>query len=81
MGKSAARVNYYVAPDGRGGWKGAREGAARPTVKAATKAEAIRLTIEAAKRQSLACVRIMRTDGSVQEERSYPRASDRRARG
>jgi uncharacterized protein DUF2188 len=70
------RKTYEVRPHPNGGWMGQVEGGARPSVVAPTKAVAIQRTIEIAKRQPEASVRIKGRDGRVQEERTYPRSSD-----
>ncbi|CAN5225519.1 hypothetical protein BH20ACT24_BH20ACT24_16460 [soil metagenome] len=67
---------YEVAPDPKGGWRGAALGSSRAVAKGATKELVVKRTISAAKRQPAASVRIKGRDGRVQGERTYPRRAD-----
>ena len=67
----------------RDGWAGHSGGRTLSRTKARTKAEAVKKVAAAAKKdpQPLS-VRIHKTDGEIQEERSYPRSADpRRSKG
>jgi hypothetical protein len=60
------------------GWAGESGGRTVPNTKAATKAEAVRLTAAAAKKGSEpVSVRIHKADGKIQEG-TYPRSADPR---
>ena len=67
----------------RDGWAGESGGRTVANTKAATKAEAIKRTAAAAKKDSQpVSVRIHKADGRLQEERTYPRSADpRRSKG
>jgi hypothetical protein len=67
----------------RDGWAGESGGRTVPNTKAATKAEAIKRTAAAAKKDSQpVSVKIHKADGTFQEERTYPRSADpRRSKG
>ncbi len=70
-------TRYDVGPDGKGGWKGEKQGSQRAIISTETKREAVQRTIQAAKRDGTASVRIRGRDGRVQEERTYPRSRDK----
>jgi Uncharacterized protein conserved in bacteria (DUF2188) len=67
----------------RDGWAGESGGRTVPSTEAATKAEAVKKVTSAAKRgPEPVSVRIHKTDGKIQEERTYPRSADpRRTKG
>ena len=65
------RKVYDVTKDRHGAWKGTLRGAARPSVSAPTKAEALERTIEIAKNASLSQVVIHKRHGGIQSERTY----------
>jgi hypothetical protein len=69
------RKNYHVTKTDDG-WQGKLEGGQRASVKGETKAEVVKKTIELAKNQENSSVRIHKTDGKIQEERTYPKKSD-----
>jgi len=80
-GKRTRKV-YTVGTDPKGGWRGEVRGSTRAVAKGANKAEVVRRTIEVAKKQPGAQVRIKGKNGRIQQERTYPRSSDpRRTRG
>ena len=80
-GKGARKI-YTVGPDPQGGWRGDAKGSNRAVAKGDNKAEVVKRTIDVAKKQPNAQVRIKGKNGRIQEERTYPRSSDpRRARG
>jgi hypothetical protein len=71
------RIDVVKRPDG---WAGTSGGRTVPNTKATTKAEAVKKTAAAAKKSSEpVSVRIHKTDGRIQEERTYPRAADPRS--
>jgi len=71
------RIDVVKKPDG---WAGTSGGRTVPNTKAATKAEAVKKVAAAAKKGSEpVSVRIHKTDGKIQEERTYPRAADPRS--
>jgi hypothetical protein len=80
-GKGTRRV-YTVETDPKGGWRSGAKGSTRAVAKGDNKAEVVMRTIEVAKKQPKAQVRIKGRNGRIQEERTYPRSSDsRRALG
>ena len=74
-GKGARKV-YTVGPDPKGGWRGDAKGSNRAVAKGDNKAEVVKRTIDVAKKQPSAQVRIKGKNGRIQEERTYPRSSD-----
>ncbi|GET23280.1 DUF2188 domain-containing protein [Prolixibacter denitrificans] len=58
------------------GWQGKLEGGERASVTGKTKTEVVKKTIELAKRQGKAAVKIHKGNGNFQEERTYPKKSD-----
>jgi putative IMPACT (imprinted ancient) family translation regulator len=75
QGKGTRRV-YTVETDPKGGWRGEAKGSTRAVAKGANKAEVVKRTIEVAKKQPKAQVRIKGRNGRIQQERTYPRSSD-----
>lgn len=65
------RKKYHVTKSGDGTWKGKVQGGERASVVADTKEEAVRMTIEIAKKQQDSQVIIHKQDGKIQEERTY----------
>ncbi|MGH8940126.1 MAG: DUF2188 domain-containing protein [Actinomycetes bacterium] len=76
-GKGAQRV-YTVEADPKGGWRAKAKGSTRAVAKGDNKAEVVKRTIEVAKKQPKAQVRIKGRNGRIQEEHTYPRSSDPR---
>ena len=74
-GKTARKV-YTVGTDPKGGWRADAKGSTRAVAKGDNKAEVVRRTIEVAKKQPEAQVRIKGKNGRIQEEHTYPRSSD-----
>ncbi len=74
-GKGARKV-YTVETDPKGGWRGKAKDSPRAVAKSDNKAEVVKRTIEVAKKQPQAQVRIKGRNGRIQEERTYPRSSD-----
>jgi hypothetical protein len=73
--KGTRRV-YTVETDPKGGWRGEAKGSTRAVAKGDKKAEVVKRTIEVAKKQPKARVRIKGRNGRIQKERTYPRSSD-----
>lgn len=69
------RKNYHVTKT-ESGWEARLEDHNRALVKGKTKDEVVCETIDLAKKQKTASVTIHKTDGKIQEERTYPRSSD-----
>lgn len=67
---------YHVIRNGRDGWKGVMEHAGRASVTGDNKQDVVNRTIAMAKNHSKCSVVIHKTDGTIQEERSYPRSAD-----
>jgi hypothetical protein len=74
-GKGTRRV-YTVETDPKGGWRSKAKGSTRAVAKGDNKAEVVKRTIEVAKKQPKAQVRIKGKNGRIQNERTYPRSSD-----
>ena len=69
------RKNYHVTKTDNG-WQGKVQNGQRASVVGGTKSEVVQKTIEIAKNQPSASVKIHKADGKIQEERTYPRKSD-----
>ena len=69
------RHNFYVAKTEKG-WAGHRDGKSHAIVKGATKKEVVAEMIHVAKKHQPSSLKIHKTDGKIQEERTYPRSSD-----
>lgn len=67
--------NYHITKSKGEGWELKAEGGSRASLKAATKAEAIRETSEFMQGKG-GSVKIHKVDGTFQEERTYPKAND-----
>ncbi len=65
------RKVYDVIKGQDGDWKGTLRGAARPSVSAPTKAEALERTVEIAKNASHSQVVVRKENGVIQSERTY----------
>ena len=65
------RKVYHVTKSAGGDWKGRLVGAARASVAADTKAEAVSRTVELARESPLAQVVIHKETGGIQSERTY----------
>ncbi len=70
------RKTYHVTRNGNNGWKGILENTDRASVTGENKQDVINRTIAMAKNHALSSVIIHKMDGSIQEERTYPRSSD-----
>jgi len=69
------RKNYHITKI-ENGWQGKLEDGQRASVVGTTKNEVVQRTIEIAKNQASASVKIHGMDGKIQEERTYPKKSD-----
>ena len=69
------RKTYHVTKTDEG-WQGKLENGQRASVTGDTKAEVLNKTIEIAKNQTNSSVIIHKSDGKIQEERTYPKKSD-----
>jgi len=69
------RKTYHVTKTDDG-WQGKLEGGQRASVKGGTKDEVLKKTIDVAKKQGISSVKIHKSDGKIQEERTYPKKSD-----
>ena len=68
--------NYHVTKSKDGsGWALKKEGAERATLKADTKAGLVKATSEFMQGKE-ASVKIHKQDGTIQEERTYPKSAD-----
>jgi hypothetical protein len=70
-GKGMRRV-YTVETDLKGGWRAKAKGSTRAVVKGDNKAEVVKRTIEVARKQPKAQVRIKGRNGRIQVEHTYP---------
>ena len=68
--------NYHVSATD-GGWELRKEGGSRASKKAATKDDLLRETATFLEGKT-ASVKIHKKDGTIQEERTYPRKADPR---
>jgi hypothetical protein len=75
-GKGGARKVYTVEADPKGGWRGKAKDSTRAVAKGDNKAEVVKRTIEVAKKQPKAQVRVKGKNGRIQNERTYPRSSN-----
>ncbi|WP_342644893.1 DUF2188 domain-containing protein [Mucilaginibacter sp. CSA2-8R] len=66
----AKRVTYHVTKT-EDGWQAKKEGGERASVTGNTKQEVVERAIEIAKNKEVSSVRIHKSDGTIQEERSY----------
>jgi hypothetical protein len=71
----ATRKTYHVTKTDDG-WQGKAEGGKRASTTGDTKEEVVKKTIEIAKKQESSSVKIHKSDGEIQEERTYPKKSD-----
>ncbi|MPL74384.1 hypothetical protein SDC9_20256 [bioreactor metagenome] len=71
----ATRIKFHVTKTDKG-WQGKKEGGQRASATGATKADVVKQTIELAKKQDASSVVIHKQDGTIQEERTFPKKSD-----
>lgn len=69
------RKTYHVTKT-EDGWQGKVQGGKRASVTGDTKAEVVKKTTDLAKSGGNTSVKIHKSDGKIQEERTYPRSSD-----
>ncbi len=69
------RKTYHVTKTDDG-WQGKLEGGQRASIKGDTKEDVVKKTIELAKNQEKSSVKIHKTNGKFQEERTYPKKAD-----
>lgn len=67
--------NYHITKSKGEGWELKAEGGSRASLKANTKAEIVKGTSDLMQGKG-ASVKIHKGDGTIQEERTYPRSSD-----
>ena len=68
---------YDVTQKPNGDWQGRAQDGQRASVVAPTKAEAVKQTIQIAKKApEPVSVKIHKSNGRIQEERTYPRSAD-----
>jgi len=70
------RKVYHVTTNGSNGWKSMMENTGRPCVTGINKQDVVNRTVEIAKHHTKCSVIIHKQDGTIQEERTYPRSSD-----
>jgi hypothetical protein len=66
--------NYHVSKSGDG-WELKKQGASRASITASTKAEIVQLASDFLDGKT-ASLKIHKEDGTIQEERTYPRSAD-----
>lgn len=69
------RKIYHVAKT-ENGWQGKIEGAQRASIIGKNKEEVLKQTIDLAKNQGNSSIKIHKSDGKFQEERTYPKKTD-----
>ena len=69
------RHNFYVSKSEKG-WEGHRNGKNHAIAKGVTKKEVVSEMIKVAKKHQPSSLKIHKTDGKIQEERTYPRSTD-----
>ena len=67
--------NYHLTPDPSGQWKLTPEGSDQVLGTFKTKEDAVQKSIEHVTRQT-GSLKIHRADGTIEEERTYPRSAD-----
>jgi hypothetical protein len=68
------KIYHVIKTDN--GWQSKLEGGQRASVKEGTKSEVVKQTIEIAKNQGNSSIKIHKSNGKFQEERTYPKKSD-----
>jgi hypothetical protein len=71
-------MNQYHVTQTENGWELKKQGATRASKRADTKAELLALTA-AFMQNRTATVKIHKMDGTIEEERTYPRSADPRS--
>ncbi len=72
----ATKRKIYHVTKTEDGWQGKLEGGQRASATGNNKEEVVKKTIEIAKNQGDSSVKIHKSDGKFQEERTYPKKSD-----
>ena len=70
------RKVYHVTTNGNLGWKSMLESSCRAAVMGLSKEDVVNRTIEMAKHHVKFSVIIHKHDGSIEEEKSFPRSSN-----
>lgn len=70
------RKIYHVLGNGRNGWKSMLEQSGRASITGDNKQDVINRTIAMAKNHTKCSVIIHKLDGTIQEERTFPRSAD-----
>jgi len=70
------RKIYHVMRNGANGWKGVLENSGRMPIMGENKQDVVSRTIAMAKNNTMSLVIIHKQDGSIQEQRTYPRSND-----
>jgi hypothetical protein len=70
------RKVYHVIRNGASGWKGMLEHGGRASVTGDNKQDVVDRTIAMAKNHTTCSVIIHKTDGTIQEERTFPKGTD-----
>lgn len=69
------RKVYHILGNGRNGWKSMLEQSGRASVTGVNKQDVINKTVAIAKSHSKCSVIIHKMDGTIQEERTFPRST------
>jgi hypothetical protein len=69
------KKTYHITKTDNG-WQGKLEGGQSASVRGRTKEEVVKNTIKIAKQHDNSSVKIHKSDGKIQEERTYPKKSD-----
>jgi hypothetical protein len=69
------KKTYHITKTDNG-WQAKLEGGQSASITGRTKDEVVKNTIEIAKKQNNSSVKIHKSDGKIQEERTYPKKSD-----
>lgn len=67
---------YHVTTNGSNGWKSMMENTGHACVTGTNKQDVVNRTVEMAKHHTKCSVIIHKQDGSIQEERTYPRSDE-----
>lgn len=69
------RKTYHVTKT-ENGWQGKLEKGKKASIVGDTKSEVLKKTIDLAKKQVESSIKIHKSDGKIQEERTYPKGTD-----
>jgi len=67
---------YHVIRNGSSGWKAMLENSGRASITGDIKQDVVNRAIAMAKNHSRSAVIIHKADGTIQEERTFPRSAD-----